>query len=197
MRISLLIAVVAAGAVLAGCGETYERQTMLVGVPVPMTTADVVAAAKAGADEGAILATLQQRGYDGALTAKDVDRLRDEGVPESAIDWMMAHPMPSSMLSAPIVHTGTVPGREVVYVDSSPEVVYVDRSPEVVYVDHSPNVIVVERPPRVHYTFGVSYSYGHYRRYPRYHSSYRYRSYPRTRVYSGSGGRVYRYTSGH
>jgi hypothetical protein len=187
MRVSLLIAVVAAGVVLVGCGETYERQTMLVGVPVSMTTADVVAAAKAGEDEGAILARLQQRGYDGALTSKDVDRLRGEGVPESVIDWMLAHPAPQSMMSAPIVATGTAPG---------PDVVYVDRSPDVVYVDRSPDVIYVERPPRVTYSLGFEYSWGHYRHYPRY-EGYRYHSYPRTRVYSGSGGRVYRYTSRH
>lgn len=193
LRVSLLIAVVAAGAVLTGCGETYERQAMLVGVPVPMTTADVVAAAEAGEDEGAILATLQQRGYQGALTAADVDRLRDEAVPESVIDWMLAHPMPQSMRSAPIATTGTVLPNDVVYVD---------RSPNVVYVDRSPNVVVVEREPRVHYTFGVSYGWGYRHYYPRYYGhyhygGYRYHSYPRTRVYRGSGGRVYRYTSGH
>jgi hypothetical protein len=49
----------------------------------------------------------------------------------------------------------------------------------------------------VHYTFGVEYSWGHYHHYPRYYGGYHYRSYPRTRVYTGGGGRVYRYTSGH
>lgn len=180
-RISLLVAVVAAAALLSGCGETtYVREPVLVGVPLPMTTDEVVAAAKGGATEDAIIAQLQGRGYDGALTAKDVDQLRADGVSEGVIDWMLAHPAAPPMRSAPIMGQ---PG----------QVVYVERAPEVVYVDRAPDVVVVEQPPRVTYSIGVGYTWGDYHHYhrPYYHSYY-----PRTRVYH-SGGRVYRYTSGH
>ena len=49
------------------------------------------------------------------------------------------------------------------------------------------------KPPRVTYSIGVGYTWSDYHHYhrPYYHSYY-----PRTRVYH-SGGRVYRYTSGH
>jgi hypothetical protein len=183
-RISALVAIVGAAALLAGCGETYERQAVLVGVPLPMTTDDVVAAAKGGADEADIIAELQGRGYEGALTTKDVDQLRADGVPEGAIDWMLAHPSPEPMRSAPIV----AQNGQVVYAGPPADVVYVNPGPEVVYV---------ERPPRVTYSIGFGYSWGHYRhRGPYYHGHYSHRSYPRTRVIR-SGGRVYRYTSGH
>ena len=177
LRASLLIVVVAAGAVLAGCGETYEQRTVLVGVPVPMTTGEVVAAAKAGESEDAIITELQHAGFAGSLTTKDVDSLREEGVAESVIDWILANPGPEPLRTAPILgSTEAVPVREIVY------------------VEREPDVIVVEREPRVTYSFGVGYTWG--RHYPRYHSHYRHRHYPRTRVYRGSGGRVYRYTSG-
>jgi hypothetical protein len=188
--VSVLVVIVGAAAFLAGCGETtYVREPVLVGVPLPMTTGDVVAAAKGGATEDAILAQLRGRGYNGALTATDVDQLRTDGVPEGAINWMLAHPAPEPMRSAPIVGEP----RQVVYVDRAPEVVYVDRSPDMVYVDRVPDVVVVERPPRVTYSIGMSYSWGSH---PYYHRSYYRHPYPRTRVYH-SGGRVYRYTSGH
>jgi len=179
-RIGLVVMVAAAGAVLAGCGERYEQQAVLVGVPLPMTTDDVVAAAKAGESEDAIVSKLQRSGYAGALTTKDVDRLREDGVPEGVIDWMLANPGGLAMPSAPIVRTVEgVPAREVVYVERAPDVVY------------------VERPPRVTYSIGFGYSWGHHRYHgPRYHYGYRYHHYPRTRVYR-SGGRTYRYTSGH
>ena len=180
VRISLLVAVVAAGAVLAGCGETYEQRAVLVGVPLPMTTDEVVAAAKAGESEDAIISQLQQRGYDGALTAKDVDSLRADGVPEGVVDWMLAYPAPQPFASAPIV--GTVEGVP---------------AGQIIYVEREPDVIVVERAPRVTYSVGVGYTWGHHRHYPRHHYNYRYRSTPRTRVVRGSSGRVYRYTSGH
>ena len=90
---------------------------------------------------------------------------------------MLASPAPQPLASAPIVGTvEDIPAREIVY------------------VEREPDVVVVERSPRVTYTVGVGYSWGRYR-YPRYYT--RYRSYPRTRVIKGSGGRVYRYTSGH
>ena len=188
-RISLLIVVVAAGAVLMGCGETYEQRTVLVGVPLPMTADDVVAAAKAGQGEDVIVSRLQRAGFAGALTTKDVDRLREDGVPEGAIDWMLAHPGPEALPTAPIRRT--VQGVPV---------------QEVVYVERAPQVVIVERPPPVTWTFGVGYTWGHYRHAPRYYGSHyygsryyggsRYHHSPRTRVYS-SGGRVYRYTSGH
>jgi hypothetical protein len=182
-RVSLLVAVVVAAAFLAGCGETtYVREPVLVGVPLPMTTDEVVAATKDGATEDAILAQLRGRGYSDALTAKDVDQLRADGVSDGVIDWMLAHPAAQPMRSAPIV------GQE-------PQVVYVDRSPQVVYLDRGPDVVYVERPPRVTYSIGVGYTWGHTHYYDRH--PYYYRSYPRTRVYhSGSPGRVYRYTSG-
>jgi len=178
-RIGLLMVVAAAGLVLAGCGETYERRTVLVGVPLPMTADDVVAAAKAGQGEDVIVSRLQRAGFAGALTARDVDRLRAEGVPEGAIDWMLAHPGPEALPTAPIRRTVEgVPVQEVVVVERAPE------------------VVIVERPPPVTWSFGVGYSWGHYYHGPRYYGHYRYHHYPRTRVYR-SGGRVYRYTSGH
>jgi len=179
-RIGLVVMVAAAGAVLAGCGERYEQQPVLVGVPLPMTTDDVVAAVKAGESEDAIVSKLQRSGSSGALTTKDVDRLREEGVSEGVIDWMLANPGPALMPSAPIVRTVEgVPVREVVY------------------VERAPDVVVVERPPTVTYSIGVGYYYGHHRYYgPRYHYGYRYHHYPRTRVYR-RGDRTYRYTSGH
>jgi hypothetical protein len=182
VRIGLLVAVVAAGALLAGCGETYdyEGQAMLVGVPLPMTTEEVVAAAKAGQSEDAIISQLQQRGYEGALTTKDVDSLRADGVPEHVVDWMLANPGPQPFASAPIV--GTVEGVP---------------SQQVVYVEREPSVVVVERPPLVTYSIGFGYTWGHYHHYPRYRSHYRYERYPRTRVIQGSHGRVYRYTGRH
>ena len=176
-RIGLVVMVGAAGAVLVGCGETYEQRAVLVGVPLPMTTDDVVAAVKAGESEDAIISRLQRSGYDGAMTTKDVDRLREEEVPEAVLDWMLAHP---GLPSAPIRRTvGGIPVQEVVY------------------VERVPAVVIVERPPRVTYSIGIGYTWGHYRHYPRYYGHYRYRShrYPRTRVYRSSG-RVYRYTSG-
>ncbi len=183
LRLSLLMVVVAAGALLAGCGETYEERAVLVGVPIPMTTDEVVAATKAGESEDAIISRLQHAGVAGSLTTKDVDSLREEGVAESVIDWMLAHPGPESLRSAAIVgSTGVMPGREVIY------------------VEREPDVIVIERAPRVTYSLGVGYTWGHHH-YPRHRSRYRYgdhdRHHPRTRVYRGSGGRVYRYTSGH
>jgi hypothetical protein len=177
--VSLLMVVVAAGALLAGCGETYEQRAVLVGVPLPMTTDEVVAATKAGESQDAIISQLQYAGFAGGLTTKDVDRLREEGVAEDVIDWMLANPGPAPMRSAAIVGSTGVP--------------------EVVYVESEPNVIIVEREPRMTYTVGVGYTWGHRYHYPRYHGryEYRYRHQPRTRVYRGSGGRVYRYTSGH
>jgi len=178
LRLGLLMVVVAAGALLAGCGETYEEHAVLVGVPIPMTTDEVVAAAKAGESEDAIISRLQHAGFAGSLTTAGVDRLREEGVAEDVINWMLAHPGAAPMRSAVIV--GSTGAREIIYVDSEPD------------------VIIVEREPRVTYTVGVGYTWGHYH-YPRYYSryEYRHRRYPRTRVYRGSGGRVYRYTSGH
>ncbi|MBN1919251.1 MAG: hypothetical protein JW889_15210 [Verrucomicrobia bacterium] len=185
-RISVLAAVVVAAGLLSGCGETtYVREPVLVGVPLPMTTDEVVGATKSGATEDVILAQLQGRGYEGALTAKDVDQLRAEGVPDGVIDWMLANP------SAPPMRSARIVGQE--------QVVYVDRAPDVVYVDRYPDVVVVERPPRVTYSIGVGYTWGNYRYYdrPYYRDRYYRSSYPRTRVYhSGSSGRVYRYTSG-
>ena len=102
LRLSLLMVVVAAGAVLAGCGETYEQRAVLVGVPIPMTTDEVVAAAKAGESEDAIISQIQHAGLAGSLTTNDVDRLREEGVAESVIDWMLAHPGTAPMRSAVI-----------------------------------------------------------------------------------------------
>jgi hypothetical protein len=178
LKVSLLMAVVAAGALLAGCGETYEQRAVLVGVPIAMTADEVVAATKVGESEDAIISRLQHAGFAGSLTTQDVDRLREEGVAEPVIDWMLAHPGAEPMRSATIV--GTTGAREIVY------------------VEREPDVIIVEREPRVTYSFGVGYTWGHHRHYPRYHGHYRYhRHYPRTRVYRGSRGRVYRYTSGH
>jgi len=182
-RISLVMVIVAAAAVLSGCGETYQERTVLVSVPMPMTADEVVAAVKAGESEDAIVSQLQRSGFAGALTTKDVDQLRQDGVPEGVVDWMLANPGPEPLRSAPIQRT----------IEGVPV-------QEVVYVDRSPDVVVIERPPPVTWTFGLGYSWGHYyhrdRYYGgRYHGGYRYHSYPRTRVYR-SGGRVYRYTSG-
>ena len=108
-RLSLLVALVAAGAVLAGCAQRHERQAVLVGTPAPMTTEEVAIGANAGESESALISQLQQRGYDGTLTTEDVDQLRTDGVPEPVIDWMLAHPGSVPLLSARV--------SEVVYVE--------------------------------------------------------------------------------
>jgi hypothetical protein len=178
-RISLVMVVLAVGAVLMGCGETYREPTVMVGVPLPMTTDQVVAAVKAGESEDAILSKLQRSGFAGTLTAKDVDQLRAEGVPEGVIDWMLARPGPEPLRAAPIERTiQGVPMQEVVYVEPQPD------------------VVIIERPAPVTWTFGMEYSWGHYYHHDRYYGGYRYHAYPRTRVYH-SGGRVYRYTGRH
>ena len=178
VRISLVMMVIAAGAVLAGCGETYEQRTVFVGVPLPMTADDVVAAVKADESDEAIISKLERSGLAGPLTTKDVDRLREEGVSENVLDWMLAHP---GRPSAPIQRgTGTV------------------------VVEGTPNVVIVERPPPVTWTIGLGYysggygyhsygrrSYGHH-----YYGRSSYHRYPSRRTWH-SGGRSYHYTSGH
>jgi hypothetical protein len=178
VRISLVLAVVAVGALLMGCDETYQQPPVMVGVPLPMTTDQVVAAAKAGESQDAILSRLQRSGFAGTLTARDVDQLRADGVPEGVIDWMLAHPGEEPMATAPIQRTiQGVPG------------------PQYVYVEPQPNVVIIQRPEPT-WTFGFDYGWGHDWDRDHYYGGYRHHSYPHTEVHR-SGGRVYRYTGRH
>jgi len=176
LRTGLLMMVAAVGLVLAGCGETYERRTVLVGVPLPMTTEDVVAAVKAGDSQDAVISKLQRSGFDGALTTRDVDRLRDEGVPEPVLDWMLTHP--GALPSAPIRGgMAGVPGGRVVVVEQAPE------------------VVVIERSPPVTYSIGIGYYSGRYYHGHRSYGRSYYRHSPYRRSWRSSGRR-YHYTSG-
>jgi hypothetical protein len=172
-RLSLLVALTAAGAMLAGCGQTYERQVVLVGVAAPMTTEDVVTATDAGVGEADLISLLEQRGYGGTLTTDDVDGLRADGVPDAVIDWMLAHPESAGLSSA--------------------------RAYEVVYVEREPSV---DSTVDVSFGSGSSrHDHAHHRAERRERAERRDRDDEddgsHTRTIQGKNGRVYRFTSGH
>jgi hypothetical protein len=81
-RIVVKLVLIVLAAVLAGCASTD---------PTPRVTRDdVVELARAGADARWIIERLHETGTVLALTASDIVRMRDAGVPTEVLDWMQA-----------------------------------------------------------------------------------------------------------
>ena len=110
MRVSLLIlAAVGVAMLLQGC---YEERHMVVmrGELIPMTQQDVVQMVQDGAPNSAIIREIRESGTVFRLSANDVESLKNEGVSEEVLNFMLAtrEASPSVVHRAVVVERPTV-----------------------------------------------------------------------------------------
>ncbi len=83
----LILAVLVGSILLSGCVE--RRPVVFVGVPISLTQQDVIDMAKKGATEAEIIAEIEDTQSIFVLNTKDIEKLKEEGVPEAVIDHML------------------------------------------------------------------------------------------------------------
>jgi hypothetical protein len=75
--------VVLVGAFLVGCATTPHPR------PVPLTQSDIISMVKAGMTEEDIMRRIDETGTVFRLSSDDVMRLRNEGVPDRVVNYML------------------------------------------------------------------------------------------------------------
>ncbi|MBN1916996.1 MAG: hypothetical protein JW889_03725 [Verrucomicrobia bacterium] len=90
-RLVLTLLVVAIGAaVLAGCGESKQVVIVPIGPePVPITLDQLIAKAKAGESDWALIWAVRQSRRAWPLTTADIERLNNAGASERTINFML------------------------------------------------------------------------------------------------------------
>ncbi|NQT83615.1 hypothetical protein HQ563_11345 [bacterium] len=104
MKVAVMaVAVVGTVLVLQGCYE--ERQVvMMQGELIPMTQQDVVDMVKGGAPNSEIIREIRESGTVFRLSANEVENLKNEGVPEEVVDYMLStREVPPAIVERPVV----------------------------------------------------------------------------------------------